>query len=239
MEELTNEIDRYLSEEMSPSELETFKKRLESDESLRGEVNLQRKTFRLLEAAAWVETKNKVARLNKKSSKTITMVTLSKIAAVLVIGLITSYIIVHRSYSDQNLYASYHQPYPDRLTTMGNSTRLSLVMASYNKQHYALAQKQFSVLRNDEVGDEKLLVLYEAVCFNELKNYSQTIQLLETYKSTNSSTSAIDWELILSYVAVGNDTKAKKLLKDFLKNDEGYKISEAKELLDNLNSFWR
>ena len=60
-----------------------------------------------------------------------------KIAAILVIVLLPTYYIIHRQYSDQNLYASCNTKYPDHITTMGSSDdEVISAMSLYNNEKY-------------------------------------------------------------------------------------------------------
>jgi len=240
MEDLTQEIDRFLSKEMNDSEYEAFTKRLETDEALRKEVDLQRKTFRLLEAAEWTKTKNQVAQINKKSTKVISIGMLSKIAAVLVIGLFTTYFFVHRAYSDQYLFDAYHEAYPDRFTSMGDNTGwISQAMKLYHEENYGDAQKVFNQINYEKKEQETIYFLYEAVCLNKIGEYQKAISVLNQAESVERLNIPIKWELILAYVGAGQDDQAKKELHSFLQMNDGYQQEKAERLQKDLNSFWR
>ena len=69
MEERTARIDAYLSDSMSSEERKDFEQQLETDPELKKEVELQKKTFALLEAAAFIETKEKfVQSINRNQA---------------------------------------------------------------------------------------------------------------------------------------------------------------------------
>lgn len=242
MEERTARIDAYLSDSMTSDERLAFEEEMNTDEALRNDVALQRKTFALLEAAAYINTKEKVMALNRqKSSGGSIGGTLLKVAAVLLALLIPTYFILHNQYNDAHLFAEYSEPYPDRITTMGTSEdqAMSEAMNAYNKQDYATAAKRFNAIRLKGTNNENVL-LYEAVSLTYSDQAKEAIALLsERKKNEPSNRIALDWQLILSLLADNQGEKAKEELTHFLEHNKGYQQEKAEALQKDLNRIWR
>ena len=238
MENLTEKIDRYLSGGMSKDEFNSFEAEIAVNEELKSEVQLQKKTGDLLEAAAWVETKNKVEALSRKSTKTISIRPLLKIASVFIILLGSSYFFMHQSYSDSKLYAAYATPHPDNLTVMGDEkSELTGAMELYNEGNYTEADKLFLTLSKDaELKDE--LLVYRLTCLLETNKPTQAIELIQSVEE-NKMNSTIKWQLILAHLANGSTDNLSDLIENFRKDNNGYQETKSKELLQDLNSFWR
>ena len=238
MEESTSKIDQYLSGEMSSADKKLFEAEMNSNESLKEEVLLQIKVVAMLDESAWIETKGKVAELNKKKRGSSPAIQLLKIAAILVIVLLPTYYIIHRQYSDQNLYASCNTKYPDHITTMGSSDdEVISAMSLYNNEKYDEAAKAFIELR---LAGDSTLIIYEAISLTQNGESSAAIGLLESYiKTEPENISTYQWQLVLSYLANNQGDEAHKLLQEFVKNNDGYQTERGIELLDDLNSFWR
>ncbi len=242
MEERTAKIDAYLSDSMTSEERLSFEEELSANEGLRKEVELQRKTFALLEAAAYIDTKNKVAALNRqKSSGGSIGGTLLKVAAAALVLLIPTYFILNNQYNDAHLFAEYSEPYPDRVTTMGSSEndQLNEAMNAYNKKEYAKAAKLFKAIRLNGTKNENVL-LYEAVSLTYSNQAKEAIKLLsERKKNEPKNRIALDWQLILSLLADNQGEEANEELTKFLQHNEGYQQEKAEALQKDLNRIWR
>lgn len=242
MEERTARIDAYLSDSMTSDEKKAFELDLENNSELTKEVELQKKTVALLEAAAFIETKNKIQALNqKKSSGSSLGGNLLKIAAVLLVLLIPTYFILNNQFNDEHLFADYAEPYPDRVTTMGASedTQLSNAMSAYNKEQYSKAAKLFKSIRLYG-SDNENIVLYEAVSLTYSDQAKEAVKLLSiSKKNVPSNQISLDWQLVLSLLADNQGKKAKGVLTRFLKSNNGYQQEKAEALQKDLNRIWR
>lgn len=240
MEELTAKIDRFLSDKMTSEEKSAFLLEVEQNAELRQEIELQKKTTELLEAGSFIALKEKVGSLNKKESNLVGIKPLLRIAAMLVILLIPTYFFISSRYSDTNLFMAYAEPYPDRITNMGEQTDEVLVEAMnlYNEEKYKDAAEVFKSIRSKDVKNEQI-TLYEAVSLTQSGQSKEAIVLLnETLLSGPDNIVAFEWQLILAYLANDEGDKAKDLLDLFLKHNNGYQQENAESLLADLNSFW-
>ncbi|MFT5822549.1 MAG: hypothetical protein ACI8ZM_003805 [Crocinitomix sp.] len=241
MEDLTTKIDRYLTDEMSEKEKQHFELELENNVLLKEELNLQKKTMALLERAAQIDLKEKVAAINQKTPAKFWIKPLMRVAAILIILLIPSYFYLSSKYSDANLYASYSAPYPDRITHMGEAedVQLNSAMEHYNKEEYSEALVLFENLRKTTPANEDI-ILYQAVSLMHTDEADKAINLLkETLSASPKNATAFQWQLILAYLANNEGEKAISILTDFLKDNQGYQQENAKALLSDLESFWR
>ena len=241
MEERTAQIDAYLSDSMSSEERKEFEQQLESDAALKREVELQRKTFALLEAAAFMETKERVRAINQQKSSGSIGGTLLKVAAVLLVLLIPTYFILNNQFNDEHLFAEYAEPYPDRITTMGISDQenVSEAMSAYNKEEYAEAAKLFKTIRLNGINYDKI-ILYEAVSLTYSNQAKKAVALLEiSMKHESSSFVSFEWQLILSLLANNQGDEAKAQLEKFLTHNDGYQQEKAEALQKDLNRIWR
>lgn len=241
MEERTTQIDAYLSDSMSSEEKKAFEQRLETDTDLKKEVELQRKTFALLEAAAYIETKDKIRAMNQQQPSGSIGGTLLKVAAVLLVLLIPTYFILNNQFNDQHLFADYAEPYPDRITTMGASddSKLSEAMSAYNKEDYKQAGKLFEAIRLKGTTNENV-ILYEAVSLTYSDQADKAVELLWNKKKNEPKNQiSLDWQLILSLLANNQGDEAKEQLEEFLKHNDGYQQEKAEALQEDLNRIWR
>lgn len=241
-EQRTAQIDAYLTDSMSSEEKKAFELALENDPELKAEFDLQKKTTALLEAAAFIDTKNKISAISQQKSFGSTVGgKLLKVAAVLLVLMIPTYFILNNQFNDEHLYANYAEPYPDRITTMGSSdqTILTKAMSAYNNKEYASAAKLFTKIRLDGTENENI-ILYEAVSLTYSKQAKKAIDILETALIEEPSNSvSLEWQLILSLLANDQGENAKEVLDKFLDHNNGYQQEKAKALQTDLNRIWR
>lgn len=242
MEDLTAKIDLYLNGMLPKDEQAAFEAEIAADPKLREEVELQRKTFALLEAAAFEETRQQVAELSANNNSRSGSRRMISIAAsvTLLLGLGISYYLISNQYSNNSLYAEYAEPYPDHITTMGAGEQaVAKALEHYNQEDYAAAAKAFRTLADSGLYEDRFTI-YEAVSLTNSGQAPKAITLLEDHLKTNPKDAiACEWQLVLSYLANNDGTKAKALLQQFLEHNEGYKNTKATALLDELQSFWR
>lgn len=242
MKERTAQIDAYLSESMSSEERNAFEIALEKDPELKKEMILQKKTFALLEAAAFIETKDKIRALNQKKSAGSSLGgTLLKVAAVLLVLIIPTYFILNNQFNDAHLFAEYSEPYPDRITTMGASdeTKLNEAMSAYNQEEYTSAAKLFKAIRIDGTKNTNI-ALYEAVSLTYSGQAKEAIDLLaNSMKPNPPNFISLEWQMVLSLLANDQGGEAKKVLDKFLKHNDGYQQEKAIALQKDLNRIWR
>lgn len=238
MEDRTKRIDLYLNDGLSKADRLAFEALMEKDESLRKELELQQKTSELLEAAAWLKTKEKVFAIND-SSTTSSKLWL-KVAAVFIGVLLTSYLVLNYTYGDKQLYAKYSSPYPDRITSMGTTgDDLTQAMTFYNQAAYGKALSLFKTIREKGEANQQL-ILYEAIALTEEDRAEEALSLLElTPKVEPNLQAAFVWQKVMSYLANEEGDEAYETLQVYLEAKHQYQRSKALQLKEDLESSWR
>ena len=242
MEERTAQIDDYLSDSMTLEEKKAFELALENDPELKADLTLQKKTFAILEAAAYIETKDKIRAMNENNSSGSSFGgTLLKVAAVLLVLVIPTYFVLNNQFNDEHLFADYSEPYPDRITTMGAADKSTLTeaMSAYNKEEYTEAAKLFKEIRLNGTENDNV-VLYEAVSLTYSDQAKKAVDLLEiAMKPKSTNFISLEWQLVLSLLANDQGDEAKSVLVKFLEHNNGYQQKKAESLQKDLNRIWR
>ena len=239
MEELTERIELYLAKQLSTEDARLFEEEMRRDEVLPRKVKLQQKATELLEASAWLTTKEKVKQLNQNDSKTKKKGLWFRVAAIF-IGIIVLGTFLNNRLSDQNLYDKYALVYPDRISVMGEEQKsITQVMEYYNQGEYELALELFRDLRESENGSD-LLVVYESISLQKSGRAIESIELIESYQQKGQLLEeVIAWNLIMSYLEVKKGNIAYELLLEYESKGYSYQNESAKLLKDDLESFWR
>jgi len=237
MDELTEQIDRYLNNALPDEKRKAFEMQIEQDEELAKAVRLQQKTADLLEAHVWLTTKESVAALNDRKPSSISFIL--KIAAVFIGIILASYFMISSQYSDAQLYSEYHSPYPDRITTMSSvNDDLIKAMEYYNQANYEMATKQLSIIRKKGKGNDQVR-LYEAIALTQIGEPGTALELLEIELLQSNLEEAYAWQRILSLLANGEGDKAYADLLLYLEMEYTYNRSKAENLKQDMESRWR
>lgn len=240
MEELTERIELYLKGELSEEERVSFEIEIQKNKELANSVRLQQKATELLEAKAWLATKEKVTQLNNKRRKREKRTLFLRVAAVFIgVGLLSiSYII--NQLSNENLHAQYFTTYPDRVSVMGdNNSELEKIMTLYNQQQYSKAAEAFKLLR-ESGGESGLSVLYEAISLQKTNEGSIAVELLTNHELKELSLKEVfAWQLILAHLSIGNDEKSLELLNEYEAHGYTYQSEKTKLLKEDLLSIWK
>ncbi len=233
-------IERYLSNDLSPEELSSFNKRLESDKSFAQDVENQRLTHKASDIYSQLKTKEKVREsLNKvlESEKSKRRRLLS-IAATIAILIITGFgFIVSTNYSNQSLADANFDLYPDRITTMGNATdeQLAAGMKAYNEKEFEKVIELFSELPAT-LPESDFIKLYTAIAFmeiNQIDSAKNIFQQLIDSKSTQADVA--QWYLALAYLKSSDSENAKLLLQQIV-IQKGFQSKKAAKILKKLES---
>lgn len=240
MEDLTEKIDLYLKARLSAKEQTAFEREIATDEELQKAVDLQRKTTELLEAGAFLDMKDRINALNSEVEKKTGTFSFLKIAAVFIGLLLAAYGVMNYSYADQQLYADYFEPYPDRITSMGKEENtVAKAIEFYNEKNYAKAASSFKKVREQQ-GRNELHILYEAIALTQSNQADKAISLLNEYPATNTSlTEAYNWQMILANLANQKGDEAYTLILKYNDGNPSYKKESALQLEKDLESIWR
>ena len=238
MQDRTEYIDDYLNNRLSEKERLEFEQELQSNEALSKELKLQKRLGALLEASERIDLRDRVAEVNN-SIKPKRKYLLLKVAAILIVALLSSYYFIHSRYTDSALALNYDTVYPDLVTTMGTEDQaVQQVMDLYNTGDFEECAGALKELRLDRGVDG--LEIYEVVSLRKSQKIEEAIQLaIRMINQQNEQEAAFEWQLVLCYLSGENGEKAKQQLDHFLQQNYAYKTDEATALNEDLSAFWR
>jgi len=235
-------IERYISNEMSDSEKKWFLKEIDGNEVLRREIDLRMQTDIILKRTKTVNLRNKLAKLEEerlqKTEKRIGVRFALKYAAAFVgIALITSvYLFVNNNSLTNNelsdkFFKSYEAPLAQRSLTNIEDTDYMLGLQYYNSRDYKNAAMQFSKVLEKNPDDMQTHLL-TGVSNMEEKRYPEAKNSFKTVIDHNNSlfVESATWYLALCFLRTDETDKATKLFTK-IKNEGGYYSSEAKKIM--------
>ena len=238
-------IERYNAGEMSEAEVQWFQKELDGNEKLRNEVNLRKRTEKILENQDIISLRKKLSLIEKrressvpvKSSKTPGYLKYAAAIAVLVlIGSITMFS-GKKLNSDEIIYRyfkAYEPPTTQRSGQIGTNSDFTLALEYYNTHDYENAAILFNKVLQSNPRDMQS-VLLNGVSNFEGKKYPEAKQSFSKIINDNNNlfVETANWYLALCYVKTDDREKAVQQL-DLIKKEGGIYRDDAKKILRKL-----
>ena len=254
-EELQNQIERYLFRAMTEEEECDFTARIDTDTSLKEEVEL---TAMIIAATAKAGRKqdlsdiemlkqtsvDEIRKLTKgRKTKPVLKATywLAASAAVILLAFIINHFYKVNDGSEQ-LFAAYYVPYHDDAGVHRGSpisdedtALLEEAVALYTDGQYADALEMFDKMGYNFIDD---IAVYKAVCLLETGKTRQSIRLLSESVERNGEGweyyQDARWYLALSYIKAGRFKDARVILGQIVAGERVY-ADKANQLLNQLS----
>jgi tetratricopeptide (TPR) repeat protein len=235
-------IERYNSGEMNGPEKAWFEKELDNNADLRKEVELRKKTDKILEDKAVMQLRNKLAAIESTRSvpgparNPVKHMTLRYAAAFAGILLIGSLLIFHRKplTVDQifgKFYASYEAPAPQRSIQDESINDFTRAIEYFNVHDYRNAAMYFNKVIANEPQNFESTMLYGVSNF-EGHNYTEAEKSFKKVKENNNTLYLEDaeWYLALCYLRTNEKAKAVDQFTSIRKSSSIYRKSAGKIL---------
>ena len=223
-------VERYCLGEMDANEKQAFEKRLEEDAQL---STLLEELKPAILALKMSDLSNNLREIHlEQSSPSGGSKRFIYIGIAASISIIALFFSITFQQSNEDLFDTYFQPYPDVITKRSNANESSSEsgMASYSSGDYEKTIESLS--SNSQLSPDQLFYLAQAHL--ALKEGEKAIEILESNSFEDSKLkSQVNWYLALGYLLTENETKGKELLRTLAQGEGSYK-ERAEELLNRL-----
>ncbi len=239
-------IERYIAGEMSDEERKWFERELMSNDNLRSEVELRRKTDKVLKNQDVISLRNKLSEIEKrrkatevpaaKSKRTVYIRYAAIVAALLVIGGIA--LDKGSNTANDELISRYYKPYDppasQRSAQSGANADFTLALEFYNTNDYANAALFFSKVVENNPKDMQSVLLNGVSNFEERKYPEAKISFTTVIDDNNNLfIETARWYLALCYVNTNENNKAISQLKK-ISEEGGMYSKDARKILRKL-----
>lgn len=237
-------IERYNAGEMNEAEKTWFLKELESNETLRNEVDLRKRTDMVLKNHDVIKLRNKLSEIEriraaqkpvKNAGKRITFRYAAIITGIILAGSITLYYFNGTSMTSDEIlnrfYKSYEVTSPSRSQQAILNSDYSTAVEYYNIHDYRNAALYFSkILENDNKYMESTFL--NGVSNFEVRNYPDAGKSFAKVINNNDNLFIEDaqWYLALCYLKTDESAKAKEMLTE-IKDSYSIHSRNAKTIL--------
>ncbi|MDX2444156.1 MAG: hypothetical protein QNK30_10190, partial [Bacteroidales bacterium] len=161
---------------------------------------------------------------------------ISGIAAILVIGIFSTFFLNSIKQNPIKIYEEYYQPYPNISTPLSRSDENgNSPYYQYEKGEYESALAGFQSLIKGNPDDESAL-FYAAISNMELSDFNNAIEKLKKVADKNQSkfTQAANWYLSLAYIHTKKPELASEYLNILTEGNDVY-ANNAKKILKKIN----
>ncbi len=240
-------IERYNAGEMDEAEMQWFRKELNGNEKLRGEVELRIKTDNILKNQDLMNLRNKLNAIEKKREAALPVKKQKRpvvkyaavLAALIIIGGLA--LLSNRKFTNDEIIDRYYKPYQTASTSRSGDlinnqdfNDYNLALEYYNIHDYRNAAIYFSKVLENEPGNMQSTLLngisnFENRNYPEAKSdFSKVIEDNDNYYIDHAQ-----WYLALCYIKTEERAKAVKQL-SLIENSNTIHRKDARKILRHL-----
>jgi tetratricopeptide (TPR) repeat protein len=243
MEDQLDQIEKYLSGELSKEATETFEAHIGENDELRNQVENHRRFLRGLELGFNRELKAQLRQEEqritgqdeKNKRRAIPTQFYFGIAAAIALILISVFLLRTQSSNTTEYFVTYYQPYPNIENPVSRSENSGQnAYAYYEQGQYSEALNLFSqiIMENPAIPAP---VFYSGICQLELGETVTAIALFKQVQAMekNSYSRAALWYEALANLKISEKSRAVEILTGIAEGDDNYAI-RSKELLGKL-----
>jgi tetratricopeptide (TPR) repeat protein len=236
-------IERYIAGEMDEAEKQWFLKELDGNPDLRREVDLRRKTDKVLTNQDIMNLRRKLNEIETKRTATIKVADSGRVkyAAAIAIFVIAggfALFSTHTKLSNDQIMDRYYKSYEATATTRSDikssNSDFNLALEYYNIHDYRNAAILFSKVIDNEPSDMHSTLLNGISNF-EISNYPEAKSSFSRVinDDNNLFIDHAQWYLSLCYIKTDEPVKAREQLEKIEKSGSIYS-KEAKQILRRL-----
>lgn len=231
----SEEIDRYLEQELNAEELSLFEEELSTNPVLAAEVAMYREVDRALEEKEIMTLRSTLKTIGKETRREnqrairmpISRVGVVSIAASLILLLSIGGILTQRTTSEPDLYAKYYQPYQGAGTSRSGNTAIDNTLANalqkYNAGEYEsaleLLQQVTTTDATNPVGH-----FFTGMSYQETGRFNKAIEEFEMVikDRDNLFIEQAEWYIGLCYLQTQERKKAYRQMERIAKSNSYY-----------------
>ncbi len=239
----TNQINEYLSGELTGSNLVNFENELKNNSELQQELTLYNGIDEAIVQKGVIELRNNLNRIHESLEKNVPVRKMFTnryflvAASVSILIVLSVFFFKMNNSSNTELYSMYFEPYESIDIIRGNSTdcdRLNNPYDFYADKQYEQAVVAFDKLLEKDASDVKVN-FYKGISSMELSDYEDAIKSFQTILDSDASlfVELSEWYIGLCYLETNNDELAKKHFENVVGFDNNFS-EKASEILRNL-----
>lgn len=238
-------IERYNAGEMSEVEREWFQKELKSNEQLREEALLRKKSDDILKNKDIISLRKKLQKIEsnrqeikpgEKAKRPVYFYYAAAISILIIVGsaaIFSSFSLTNDEIMDK-FYNTYEPPTTQRSGTIGKIDDFELALDYYNTHDYFNAASLFKKVLESNPKNMESKFLYGVSSFENQKYPEAEISFTDVIKDGKSLyIETSKWYLALCYIKTGEKDKALQQLK-IVSNDPGIYQKDANKIIRKL-----
>lgn len=238
-------IEDYLEATLPEEERLAFEQELMVNAELKEEVELEKDTRKLLDLHGQLAFKEKLQLLDQQMESAAPVVSMKRplfqqtwfrVAAVLLILLISGYFWTNQQYQPNYLAQSAFEPYRNLITARSGNSQMQEAMAAYDREDYeqAIPRLQKILTQNPQA---KNVNLYLGISLLAQGQAEASMQHFDVAKDSSLYVEQANWYKVLACLQVSAVESCEKALRN-IADKEGPYQANAQALLQKLTGFW-
>lgn len=226
------DILRFISDQMDPSERISFQADLDDDSELRKSVEHSRRIKKNIDqkTISFSRDVRNVIEANRKSQKKPFFLIAASFS--LLVSASVLYYFLSSSNETESLTFAYLQPFPDVVTNRSKEGS-SINLLSYNIGNYTSAIDELSA--QFELAHDPLTGLYLGTSYLLSDQAEKAMEIFERIEGKEAQlTEDIQWYKSLAMIKLNQIKKAKESLKSLIESQSSYS-EKASQLLEDLD----
>ena len=227
----SDQLARYISDDMSPSERMEFEKQLQEDPALASELEAYEQGLEAVNIHGMRQQMDQLheQHFNKRRNIPLRYYGIGA-AASLLLWLGIQYVFFSQTSQDPAmLFQSYFEPYPSlEASVRGEETTLQEGLQHYTRQDYEQAIRHLMPLK-----DQPKAAFYLAISYLALYETQKAIGIMEEFQEASLYRPQLNWYLGLAYLQQGNEAAAVARLSQIQRGD--FQYDEAREIISGLD----
>jgi tetratricopeptide (TPR) repeat protein len=244
MEDQLDQIEKYLSGELSKEAAESFEKQMSENDELRNQVENHRRFIKGLALgfnrelkAQLQQEEQRLASQDIETKRRLPLQYFIGIAAAVTLILVSVFLLRAPSVNSAELFTAYYQPYPNIESPVSRDDNAEQnAYTFYEQGRYEEALDLFSQLISENPANPAP-VFYSGICHLELDASEKAVVLFQSVQSMEKSnySKAALWYEALASLKIDDKSSAVEILTDLSEGDDNYALRSI-ELLDKLKN---
>lgn len=222
-------FDGFLHNDLSKLERENFEQRLKLDIGFKAEYEDYLKGVEIVELIGIRKDLNYIFEESKKQNFLAKRIVWMPMAATLLLAALSLVFWNKLSMdSNQTLFLTYYQPYPNIIASRGIADNVELALQSYSENDFSKAEQ---LLGNLPIVNDTIL-FYQGLCRLSLNQADSSLVLFRQLKESSVFYQQISWYSAMAFLLKGDSRAAHISLKSI--NEGQFKYVESREVLEKI-----
>ncbi|MEM7659995.1 MAG: hypothetical protein AAF399_28045 [Bacteroidota bacterium] len=242
------QVEAYVSGELTSEEQAAFAAAMQREPALVEEVQAAKEALALLGLYTQVAYKQQLQAFDTELEAEQQVTSASPafswrknwmaIAAVIIVLISSTYLLMRSRYDNQSLQKGAFSPYQNILSMRGNEA-MTAIMKPYEAGNYSVFIEEMNAYLSATPKPEPLANLYLGIAYLAEGKSELAVQILDPLQAVQVVGAQAEWYASLAYLGDEQEQEARELLEQIQARENHPYQADAEALLSKLDAIWR